>query len=110
MDPPWSHLEVGERPESGAIRTVRAETSLDVEIVSAIHPDGSWRPPDTRQAERIDWFLAEPIGGNLELASTVGDVAFLDLAEAASIPRSPPTAKLSHPLRHGRWHEVKRGA
>lgn len=77
---PKGHLEADERPEDAAVREVREETGLDVRIV---RPIGTTRyefdgPGTGDHRKRIHWFLAERVGGTIQLEPPFTEVVLLD--------------------------------
>jgi 8-oxo-dGTP pyrophosphatase MutT (NUDIX family) len=82
---PKGHLELGEGPEDAAVREVREETGLEIEILGDL---GSTRYAFGRRGEqhkRVDWFLARSVGGNLRLETLFRESALLDAAEAQTV-------------------------
>lgn len=82
---PKGHLEQGESSEDAAIREVREETGLEIEIAGEL---GSTRYTFGRHREqhkRVDWFLGRSVGGVLELEPLFAESALLDPDEAQSI-------------------------
>jgi diadenosine hexaphosphate hydrolase (ATP-forming) len=82
---PKGHLEEGERSEDAAIREVREETGLDIRILG---PIGATRYSFGRgqsNRKRVDWFLAERIGGELTLERIFGEAVLLDPTDAQAV-------------------------
>ena len=79
---PKGHLEEGERAEDAAIREVREETGLEIEILSPLGSSRFAFGSGRRHRKRVEWFLARPIGGQLELESLFGESRFLDANDA----------------------------
>ena len=82
---PKGHLEEGESPENAAVREVREETGLEVRILEYVGDTRYWFGPGLGHRKRVDWFLAEHVGGELNLESIFGEAAFLDEREAAAV-------------------------
>jgi len=84
---PKGHLEAGEGPEDAAVREVREETGLDIQLIRSI---GSTRygfdgPGTGQHRKRIHWFVAERIGGTLRLDPTFAEAMLVDPAEVGAI-------------------------
>lgn len=80
---PKGHLEAGEEPEAAAVREVREETGLRIRLLG---PLGHTRYEIAhvgarRQAKRVDWFLGEPVGGELRLEPRFPEATYLDETE-----------------------------
>lgn len=82
---PKGHLEEGERPEDAAVREVKEETGLEIEIVERL---GSTRYEFGRESEhhkRVEWFLAQPVGGDIAREPVFGESILLDVEEAQTV-------------------------
>jgi len=82
---PKGHLESGECAEAAAVREVREETGLDVEIVATLGTSRYAFGPFGQHREVVDWFLAEGVGGELALESIFGDAVLLHRRAAETI-------------------------
>jgi 8-oxo-dGTP pyrophosphatase MutT (NUDIX family) len=85
---PKGHLEVGEDPATAARREVAEETGLQVDLLAELGSTRYRFGPGGRQRKRVDWFLAQPVGGQLAPEAIFAEAAFLSWDEAA--------ARLSH--------------
>jgi ADP-ribose pyrophosphatase YjhB (NUDIX family) len=79
---PKGHLEEGERAEDAAIREVREETGLEIEILGELGTTRYEFGRDREHHKRVDWFLARPVGGELRLERIFGESAVFDADEA----------------------------
>ena len=82
---PKGHLEQDEAVEDAAIREVREETGLEIELIGAL---GSTRYAFGRHDEhhkRVDWFLARAVGGELRLEAIFRGSALLDADGAQAV-------------------------
>jgi 8-oxo-dGTP pyrophosphatase MutT (NUDIX family) len=76
---PKGHLEPGERPEDAARREAREETGLDVRLVAAAgSTEFSFRLRGRANHKVVDWFVAEPIGGEIRLEPLFSEWQLLD--------------------------------
>jgi 8-oxo-dGTP pyrophosphatase MutT (NUDIX family) len=82
---PKGHLEEGERPEDAAIREVREETGLEIEILGSLGTTRYEFGPRRQHHKRVDWFLGRPVGGGLSLERIFGESALLDADEAQAV-------------------------
>jgi 8-oxo-dGTP pyrophosphatase MutT (NUDIX family) len=82
---PKGHLEDGERPEDAAIREVREETGLEIEVLAPLgmtrYEFGSRR----EHHKQVRWFLARTVGGQLKTEARFAQAWLLDRDEAQSI-------------------------
>jgi 8-oxo-dGTP pyrophosphatase MutT (NUDIX family) len=79
---PKGHLEQDEAVEEAAVREVREETGLEIEILGSL---GATRYAFGRHGEqhkRVDWFLGRSVGGQLRLEEIFRESALLDADEA----------------------------
>lgn len=82
---PKGHLEQDEAAEDAAVREVREETGLEIEILGSL---GATRYAFGRRGDhhkRVDWFLARSIGGQLRLEEIFRESALLDADEAQTV-------------------------
>jgi len=80
---PKGHLEAGEEPEAAAVREVFEETGLRIQLLGPLgHTRYDFAGADgRRQSKRVDWFLGQPIGGELRLEPRFPEAAYLDETE-----------------------------
>jgi ADP-ribose pyrophosphatase YjhB (NUDIX family) len=84
---PKGHLECGERPEEAAAREVREEAGIWVRIVQ---PIGATSYEFETQGgklhrKRVQWFLAEKVGGTMRAHAPFAEASLLDRDQAASL-------------------------
>jgi 8-oxo-dGTP pyrophosphatase MutT (NUDIX family) len=82
---PKGHLEEGERPEDAAIREVREETGLEIEITGSLGTTRYEFGPRRQHHKRVDWFLGRPVGGGLALERIFGESSLLDADGAQAV-------------------------
>lgn len=77
---PKGHLEAGEEPEAAAVREVLEEPGLRIRLLGPLgHTRYEFAGADgRRQAKRVDWFLGEPVGGELRLEPRFPEADYLD--------------------------------
>ena len=83
---PKGHLEEHERPADAAVREVREETGLEIEIDGYV---GSTRyefgPADgPTMTKRVDWYWGHRVGGVIEVEATFDEALFLPQADVPS--------------------------
>jgi len=79
-----SHLEHVDTAAEAAVREVHEESGLDVRIIASL---GATRYPLGAAGEhrtRVNWFLADPIGGELQLAPDSAVSSFVDESATAT--------------------------
>jgi 8-oxo-dGTP pyrophosphatase MutT (NUDIX family) len=86
---PKGHLEQGERTEDAAIREVREETGLEIEILGSLGTTRYEFGPRRQHHKRVDWFLGRPVGGGLALERIFGESILLDTDEAQAVLTHP---------------------
>lgn len=67
---PKGHVEAGESSQAAAVREIKEECGLDVEIgrrIAEIRYTFYSRPDDANHDKRVVYFLANPIGGVVKL-------------------------------------------
>ena len=82
---PKGHLEEGERPEDAAVREVREETGLEIEIVAELGTTRYEFGAEREHRKRVHWFLAKPVGGELRLEPIFSESAMLDRDGAQAV-------------------------
>jgi len=85
---PKGHLEEGEPSGDAAAREVKEETGFDIRVREHIGATRYRFGPGLQHRKRVEWFVAEHVGGTLRLEPIFGEGAFLDEEEA--------TARLTH--------------
>lgn len=79
---PKGHLERDESPAEAAVREVQEETGLVVRLVRELGATRYGFGDHLRHRKRVEWFLAQPVGGTLTLEAGFDDAAWLSPAEA----------------------------
>lgn len=82
---PKGHLERGEQPEDAAVREVREETGLEIRILGPIGWTRYEFGGSREHRKRVEWFLAEQIGGSLGLEPIFSEAILLDDGDARRI-------------------------
>lgn len=82
---PKGHLEEGERPEDAAIREVREEAGLEIEILAALGNTRYVFGAEDRNRKRVEWFLARSLGDTIRLESLFDEWSVLDADEAQTV-------------------------
>jgi len=77
---PKGHLEQGEGAAVAAVREVHEETGLDIRLLGPLGTTHYAFGRDGAQRKRVDWFLAEKVGGTIALEPIFSEYAFLDEA------------------------------
>ena len=77
---PKGHLEQGERTADAAVREVHEETGLDIRLLGPLGTTRYSFGRDGAQRKRVDWFLAEKVGGTIALEPIFSEHAFVDEA------------------------------
>ena len=81
---PGGRIEPGETAAEAAVREVREETGLDVEVgavlITALVGDGLFRVQD---------FAAQVVGGELAAGDDAAEVRWVDVADLSSMELSP---------------------
>lgn len=98
---PKGHLERGESARDAAMREVREETGIDVEIEQEL---GSTRyefrgPRNTINRKVVDWFLAHPVGGELRHEPIFAEAVYVPLDEAIEMLTHDPDRDLARRAR-----------
>ena len=94
---PGGLVETGERLEEAAVREVREETGLDVEIVAPIDRAEVIRRDDTGKVERhyvIMVFAGRYISGEARAGDDADAVAWVDLSQLEEYELTPDTARI----------------
>jgi len=83
---PKGHLEERERPIDAAVREVREETGIEIEVDGYV---GSTRyefgPADgPSMTKRVDWYWGHPVGGELRVEAAFDEALFLPSADVPS--------------------------
>lgn len=82
---PKGHVHQGETPRNAAEREIREETGLAVCIRESLGAtEFRYGTGHRRAHKRVEWFLAEPVGGELDLEPFFAEAAFLDEDDAAA--------------------------
>jgi 8-oxo-dGTP pyrophosphatase MutT (NUDIX family) len=82
---PKGHMEEGERPEDAAIREVREETGLEIEIADALGSTRYEFGANHEHHKRVEWFLGRPVGGGLHLEPIFRETILLDADGAQAV-------------------------
>jgi 8-oxo-dGTP diphosphatase len=94
---PGGLVETGERLEDAAVREVREETGLDVEIVAPIDRAEVIRRDATGKVERhyvIMVFAGRYISGEARAGDDADAVAWVDLSQLDGYELTPDTARI----------------
>jgi mutator protein MutT len=94
---PGGLVETGERLEEAAVREVREETGLDVEIVAPIDRAEVIRRDETGKVERhyvIMVFAGRYISGEARAGDDADAVAWVDLSQLDGYELTPDTARI----------------
>lgn len=84
---PKGHLEAGERPLQAAVREVREETALEIEIDGYVgNTRYEFGPVEGPQmSKRVDWYWGHPVGGSIAVEATFAEALFVPRREALSL-------------------------
>ena len=74
---PAGYQEIDEDPRETALREVREESGLSVEVVRLF--DVLWMPDDPRRPANVIVYLCRPVSGELRPGSDASDVAWFAL-------------------------------
>lgn len=86
---PKGHVQRGETPRNAVEREIREETGLAARIRESVGAtEFTYGTGDRRAHKHVEWFLAEPAGGELDLEPFFAEAAFLDEGDA--------TVRISH--------------
>jgi 8-oxo-dGTP diphosphatase len=81
---PKGRVQRGETLRQAAEREIREETGLAVRTHEPLGAtEFTYGAGDFLARKHVEWFLAEPAGGELHLESLFAEAAFLDAANAA---------------------------
>jgi len=76
---PAGYQEIDEEPQVAVLREVREETGLEVEVQRLI--DVVWVGDDPRKPANVIIYLCKAVGGKLQAASDVSEVAWFSLKD-----------------------------
>lgn len=94
---PGGVVEIGERLDEAAVREVREETGLHVEIIDAIDKAEVIRRDEHGEVERhyvIVVFAGRRLSGQLQAGDDADAVRWVDLSEIANYEVTPDTARI----------------
>ena len=74
---PAGYQEIDEEPQAAVLREVREETGLEVEVQRLL--DVVWVGDDPRKPANVIIYLCRAVGGELQAASDVSEVAWFSL-------------------------------
>ena len=89
---PKGTVEAGETLETTAVRETAEETGLQVRLLRPVRTVAYgyyWPPEDVNYAKRVSYFLAEPVGGRLDLESGFDGFRWVDRSQALELLRWP---------------------
>lgn len=84
---PKGHLERDESPEQAAVREVREETGVQIELLASLGLTRYEFKSHTgaRNRKRVDWFLARHVGGEIVHEPIFAEARFVPVEEALAI-------------------------
>ena len=102
---PSGYVEFEEDFLSTAIREVKEETGLEIEIISLLHVQSAFLPPEYHFLSIF--LLAQEIGGSLTPGDDLEDVSWFSLAEPLPEMAFPPDRDLIQKYFNGQIESIK---
>jgi len=82
---PKGHLERDESPEDAAVREVREETGLEIQIIAPIGATRYAFGEGHAHRKRVHWFVARWIGGTMAVEPVFAEARLIDLQAAVHL-------------------------
>ncbi len=98
---PAGYQEIDEDPRDTALREVREETGLEVEVVRLF--DLVWVSDDPRKPADVIIYLCRPVGGELQAASDADDARWFPLDDLPQKVGFDNRRRILHRLPRSGW-------